>query len=140
MNKKAGFSMIELMVYLAIVGLLLITVGPMVLSRLGTAKTSKTKQTLAALKGGVTTYYLEFNKYPTVLEDLVRKPKDVPGWHAEIDPDTVKWNEDKTKIVDAWDTPFHYRITKGGTHQYELYSEGDPDASEPAKIDAWNLG
>jgi len=67
------------------------------------------------------------NNYPATLIALTT------GTRPSLDPDSATIKEGK--IVDPWDQPYQYRVTKGGKHPFELYSLGDPDA--PERFDAW---
>lgn len=142
MTKQSGFSLIELSIYLVIVGLLAVVAIPLYTGYVARAKVSKAEQELLLFKASIIQYNLTMNQYPKKLEDLITKPtydaEVAKTWRAFVDPGTVKQSSDG-KILDPWNEPYQYRPTKGGKRPFELYSNGDPEASEPYKIDAWDI-
>jgi len=78
-NVKAGFSMIEIMIAIAVIGILAITVGPGAFRMLSGSKVSAAKSALAGMKAAVTAYYQDMQHYPKDseggLEALVQRPK-----------------------------------------------------------------
>lgn len=139
MTKQSGFSLIELSIYLFIVGLITITIIPVVTTWMARARRSKTESELVQLQTAIQQYQLDIGQLPKKLEDLINRPaeKEIaakwPG--AYISRMTVV----DGKIVDPWKEPYHYQPTKGKQHPFELSSGGDPDASEPFKIDVWTI-
>jgi len=125
--QKPGFTLMELIIAIAILGILAVIIGPRLIGLLGQAKDAKAKTELMVLKDGIMQYYSFKGNYPTNLIELVQ------GKRALVDPD--KTNIKDGKILDPWDQPYVYRLTKGGKHPFDLYSLGDPD--EPGRIDAW---
>jgi general secretion pathway protein G len=84
-NKKrtneAGFSLIELMIVIGIMGLLIGVVGPNLISKFTGAKVDTTKVQMKQLAGTLKNYRLDCNQYPTTeqgLEALVTKPGSGP--------------------------------------------------------------
>ncbi len=135
-SPKQGFSLIEILVAIAIIGLILATVGPRVMTFFSGAKVDTTKQSLLGIKSTLDMFNLRHGEYPETLKDLYRKPS-----NEEL---AKNWNEayiDEKKLVDAWKQKFHYTKTPGGQHPYELYSYGPKGKSTPKNewIDVWNL-
>lgn len=138
-HERAGFTFIELVVVILIIGILAVTIGPGLLEWVGKSKDKKALVELKALKQAVQIYSVDIGSYPHKLLDLVQKPSSGEGAHkwrrAYLDPDSVKIVEGN--IVDPWNSPYHYRVTQGGKHPFELYSDGDLGSENPIKIDAW---
>ena len=71
--------------------------------------------------------------YPKTLKELTEKPNDPkaasrwPGALLEKEPE------------DPWHEPFHYQLTPGKQHPYELFTDGDPDDADRKKIDVWEI-
>lgn len=136
MTKQSGFSLLELLIYMAIVGILIVTIGPRMISYLSEAKESKAASEIATFKMTIDQYYAKMGHYPQVLEDLIRKPANEPNWRRSLlDPETV--NAPDGKILDPWNNPYVYRpLPQGSKPPYDLHSNGDPDV-ESGRIDAW---
>ena len=78
-NKKnqAGFSLIEIMIVMGIMGLLVAVVGPNLISKFQKAKVDTTRVQMKTLSGLLKSYRLDCNLYPTTdqgLEALATKP------------------------------------------------------------------
>ena len=131
-----GFTLIEILIAVAIVGLMLAVVGPALYRRLAGASVSAAENQLRQLKTSIGTYYIDLNRYPEKLSDLVRKPKDpklAKKWrHSYLESDEVP--------EDPWGNPYQYKKTPGGKHQYELYSWGKEGRDTPKEqwISVWN--
>jgi general secretion pathway protein G len=122
-SAEVGFSLIELLVVLAILGLLISLVAPPVLRYLGRAKTEVAKVDIHNLESSLELYRLDFGRYPTQsegLKALVEKPAGLERWQGP-------YLKQKTVPTDPWGHPYHYRIP--GEHgDYDLYSLGADDA------------
>ncbi len=141
MTKQSGFSLIELSVYLVIVGLLAVVAIPMYTSYVANAKKTKAEGELLVFKQAIIQYSFDNGQYPKKLEDLITKPSDseaAKNWRQLVDPSNLKRSSDG-KILDPWNEPYQYRPTKGGKQQFDLASTGDTEASEPVKIDVWKI-
>lgn len=77
-RRRGGFSLVEIMIALVIVGLLATVVTINVRSYLLNAKRKKATQDIAALQGALDTYFAECGSYPTAQEGLrvLREPSD----------------------------------------------------------------
>ena len=126
-STKSGFTLMEMVIAVAIMGLFLAFLGPRLMTFLGTAKDTKAKQEIKAMKDAIVLSYGTGSAYPATLIDLTT------GARPPLDPGGATIKEGK--LVDPWDQPYQYRLTRGGKHPFELYSLGDPDA--PERFDAW---
>lgn len=119
---KAGFSLIEIMIALAIVALMAAVVGPRVLSFLGRGKVSATESNLKQLNQVVDAYYLNVGKYPQKLEDLIIKPEGMGNakWGG---PYIGRAGEELTEVPkDGWGDDFIYELTGDKRKPYRIYS------------------
>ena len=85
LSRRRGFSLIELLVVLVILGLLAGLVGPRVMKYLGGAKTDSAKLQIEDIGAALDLYRLEVGSYPTTdqgLEALVVEPEGVAGWNG----------------------------------------------------------
>jgi general secretion pathway protein G len=135
----SGFTLIEIMVVVIIIGLLAAVVVPQFLGRVDDARISKAKQDVQAMETSLTLFKLDNFKYPTTdqgLEALVTKP---------ADPTIRNWRTGgylKRVNKDPWGNDYQYVFP--GTHgEYDLYSlgaDGQPGGDETnADIGNWNL-
>lgn len=115
---QSGFSLIELLVVLAILGLLAGLVGPQVMKYVGGSKQKTARLQIEELGSALDLYHLEVGRYPTTdegLQALVAKPASANGWNGPY----LKKNLPK----DPWG--FDYRYRNPGQHgPYDLYSLG----------------
>ena len=84
-SRQSGFSLIELLVVLVILGLLAGLVGPRVMKYLGGAKTDSARLQIEDMGAALDLYRLEVGSYPTTeqgLEALVVEPEGVAGWNG----------------------------------------------------------
>lgn len=118
---RPGFTLIELMIAIVIIGLITGGSAYFIAGYIQQARRTSTNTTMDNLKVTVMQYKQEKGEYPQTLKDLVgaRYLKSVP--------------------VDGWDRPFVYRPTPEGDNPYELFSYG-PDGKKGGKagrLDAW---
>jgi general secretion pathway protein G len=131
-----GFSFIELVVVILILGILGATVGPAAFRWVTGGREASAKTSLNALAQAIDAFHGEIGSYPKRLEDLVEKPSGPQG---------QKWTAPylaKGKVpVDPWGNEFVYKPTPGSEHPYELYSYGPngPDAPAEEHIDVWKI-
>lgn len=117
-NDRRGFTLVEMLVVVAILGLLLALVGPKVLSSLGKGKQSATKAQIELLGQSLDHFRLDTGRYPTTQEGLsalVTNPG-ITNWDGPY----LKKNEIPK---DPWGKAYTYQCP--GTHsEYDLYSYG----------------
>src|SRR5690349_12389035 len=82
---EAGFTLLEMLVVIAILGLLITLVAPAALRQLSSARNSVAHQSIARLGSVLDMYKLDVGTYPTTaqgLDALVDKPTDVSTWNG----------------------------------------------------------
>ena len=72
-SKNTGFTLVELLVVLAVLALLLTLAVPRYFSSIERAKEASLRQDLNTLRESIDKFYADTGKYPTVLEDLVER-------------------------------------------------------------------
>ena len=118
---ERGFTLLELLVVLAILGLLIGLVAPAALRQLGSAKEKIAHQTIERLASVLDIYKLDVGTYPTTeqgLQALIARPSGVTRWSGPyLKGDTVP--------EDPWGHPFVYHMPSDRTgRDYDLYSLG----------------
>ena len=124
-DAEAGFTLLEILVVIAILGLLIGLVAPAVLRQLGGARTSIARQSIERLSSVLDLYKLDVGSYPSTeqgLGALSTRPTGVTTWSGPY----IKG--DATPL-DAWNHPYSYRSpSQRSGHDYDLCSAG-PDAN-----------
>jgi general secretion pathway protein G len=116
---RAGFTLIEMLVVLVIIGLIMGLVGPRVLSYLSDSRIKATRLQIASFSNSLDLYYLDVGRYPTTQEGLAALVKRPPGVDV--------WNGPYLKggavPLDPWRNAYVY--TAPGAHGgYDLMSFG----------------
>lgn len=137
---QGGFTLIEIMVVVVILGILAALVVPQVMSRPDQAKVTVAKGDIKAVAAALDMYKLDNFAYPSTqqgLEALVKKPSG--------NPQPKNWNRDgylKRLPKDPWGNDYQY-LSPGTQGQFDLYSfgaDGKPGGSElNADIGNWDL-
>lgn len=129
----AGFTLLELLVVLAILGLIAAFAGPQVFKYLGGARADSARIQIENLGAALDLYRLELGRYPPDLEALVAAPPGADHWDG---PYLKKRRIPK----DPWEREYVYRYP--GEHgPYDLYSLGadgsEGGEGENADIRSW---
>jgi general secretion pathway protein G len=123
-DRQAGFTLIEVLIVLAIIGMVASLVGPRVLGYLSDSKTKAARIQIEAIGSALDLYFLDNGRYPTSSEGigaLVRKPGSAAQWNGPY----LK-SGDVPK--DPWGNPYVYRVPGHGG-PYDILSLG-PDGRE----------
>jgi general secretion pathway protein G len=120
---ERGFTLIELMVVMIILGLLAALVVPKMFGRIGEAKQKAAYAQIQLFGTALDSFRLDVGRYPTTaegLEALIKPPAGVEGWNGPY----LK----KSEIpLDPWNRPYHYE-SPGKHGDYDLYSYGADNA------------
>lgn len=117
-RRSAGFTLLELLIVMVIIGMLAAYVGPKYFAQLGKSERTIAKAQIDALDKALDTFRLEAGRYPTTeegLASLVQKPPTVSHWDGPY----LK----KGVPLDPWNNPYHYR-SPGDKTEFELLSYG----------------
>jgi general secretion pathway protein G len=136
---QQGFTLIEIMVVVIIIGLLAAIIGPQVMGRVDDAKITKVQSDLQAIESGLTLYKLDNFRYPSTeqgLRALVEKP---------ADPNVRNWKTGgylKRLNKDPWGNDYQY-ASPGSHGEFDVSSLGaDGQAGgegADADIGNWSL-
>lgn len=116
---EAGYSILEMLVVITIIGLIMGLVGPRVLNYLAESKVKTAKIQIESLSAAVDLYYLDNGHYPSAsdgLDALVRKPAGDESWNGPYLKSAVA-------PADPWGRPYVYKIP-GDHAPFEIGSYG----------------
>ena len=137
---SAGFTLLEIMVVVVILGILAALVAPNVIRRIDDANITKVKQDIRALETALNLYRMDNFRYPTTeqgLEALVKQPND---------PNIRNWKPGgyvRSLQKDPWGNNYAYISpgTRGG--DYDIYTLGADNQQGGEGTDAdignWNI-
>ena len=123
-KQQQGFSLIEVLVVVVIMGMLIGLIGPNVLGQVDRARVTTAKSDIASLSQALDMYKLDNHFYPTTdqgLEALVSRPQSSPeprNWNPE---GYIKGNK---LPLDPWDGEYVYMSPGEDNRPYELISLG----------------
>lgn len=136
---QAGFTLLEIMIVVVIIGLLAALVAPKLMGNIDKAAVTRAKSDIRNIETALNLYRLDNFKYPTTdqgLEALVMNPGETvaPNWNGEGYLDRVP--------VDPWNNPYHY-ASPGQHGQFDIFSYGADGQEGGEGVDAdignWNL-
>lgn len=113
-----GFTLLELLVVIVIIGLLAGYVAPRYFSQVGKSEIQVARAQIESLEKALDQYRLDMKRYPSAeegLEALVAKPVQAATWSGPY----LK----KSLPSDPWGRPYQYR-TPGKTSEFEVFSLG----------------
>lgn len=115
---EAGFTLVEILVVITIIGLIMALVGPRVLNYLGESKAKAAKIQIESFSSALDLYYLDLGRYPTTNEGLagLTRGNNLPGWNGPYLRGGVVPN-------DPWGHGYIYR-SPGERTPFEIISLG----------------
>jgi general secretion pathway protein G len=133
-RRRAGFTLIEMMVVIVIIGLVAAVAVVVLTGRAEKAKVETTKALIEQISQQIEQFKLNHNRYPDKLEDLLRKPADIdpkqwpPGGYLKKEP------------KDGWGRDFIYRVPGTNGMPYDVISLGDDgrEGGDGVAADLWN--
>ncbi len=125
---RRGFTLIELMIVIAIIAIIGAIVVPSVTSAVRKARIKTTRVGLENVKNAIESYHADTGQYPPSLSDLKTRPSDEKAAKSWEGPYIER------ELVDAWKNEYVYTLNPKGTQpRYELYSWGANGEGSPAE-------
>ncbi|QPF82990.1 type II secretion system major pseudopilin GspG [Bradyrhizobium genosp. L] len=117
-HSEAGFTLVEMLVVITIIGLIMALVGPRVLNYLGESKSKAAKIQIESFASALDLYYLDLGRYPSSNEGLaaLTRGNNAPGWNGPYLRGGVVPN-------DPWGRGYIYR-SPGERAAYDIISLG----------------
>lgn len=119
MHGEAAFTLVEILVVIAIIALIMSLVGPRVLNYLGESKVKAAKIQIQSFGSALDLFNLDTGRYPTTgegLTALVQSPGTIPAWNGPYLKGGLVPN-------DPWGKPYVYR-SPGEHGSYDIMSHG----------------
>ncbi|WP_096704327.1 type II secretion system major pseudopilin GspG [Magnetospirillum sp. 15-1] len=133
-RREAGFTLLELLVVLTIMGLLAAIAGPQVLKYLGSSRTQTAKIQVQSIVASLELFYLDVGRYPTEAEglrSLVEATPTANGWNGP-------YLRKAEGLRDPWNAPYLYR-NPGKLRAIDVLSFGS-DGAEGGTGEAQDVG
>ena len=136
---EAGFTLIEIMVVVVIIGLLAAAIVPQIMGRLSQAEVTRARQDIRGIETALNVFRLDNYRYPTTdegLQALVTNPGEAaaPNWQ--------RGGYLKSIPLDPWRRPYIY-LNPGQHGEFDIYTLGadgqDGGEDNNADIGNWNL-
>ena len=136
LRNERGFTLVELLVVIIVLGLLVGLVGPKLWAHVAGSKQAAAKAQIALFETALDAYRLDIGAYPTSAQGLQA---------LVTNPNVANWNgpylKKKEIPLDPWDAPYKYACCPGQHDDYDLWSEGADKApggeGENADITSW---
>ena len=104
-DREGGFTLVEMLVVISIIGLIMALVGPRVLNYLSESKVKAARIQIESLSSALDLYYLDNGRYPSSSEGLValvQRPSNASAWNGP-------YLKTSTPPADPWGHPYIYR-------------------------------
>jgi general secretion pathway protein G len=133
-RNDGGFTLLEMLVVLAIMGLLAAIIAPQVLKYLGSSRSQTAKVQVQNIDAALQLYRLDVGRFPTQdegLNALVTTPSSAPGWNGP-------YLQKSAALTDPWGAPYLYH-SPGKHGEIDVYSLGS-DKAEGGSGEATDVG
>jgi general secretion pathway protein G len=136
-RRTAGFTLLELLVVVVIIGLLAAFVAPKYFGQIGRSRTQIAKAQIESFEKALDQYRIDTGHYPDTNAGLVAlfvQPANEPNWHGSY----LK----KGIPLDPWSHAYTYKAPGSDNREYEIVSFGNDGqqggSGEDADVVSWN--
>jgi len=135
-GRQGGFTLIELMVVVIIIGLLAAFVAPKIFHRVGESRITAARNQMAALEDALDMFYVDTGRYPSSEQGMAvlnTKPEDINHWKGPY----LK----KRVPKDPWGNEYVYKSPGGEGRDYDIICYGadgqEGGEGDNADINSW---
>jgi len=114
MKNQSGFTLVELLIVIVIIGLLGSLVAPQMFGKIGSSKQSTAKAQMQMFETALDTYYLDVGSYPANLQEL--RSSNATGWDGPY----IK----KELPLDPWNNAYQIQVPGPNGEAYSITSLG----------------
>jgi len=132
-----GFTLIEILIVVVIIGMLASLVGPQLFKKVGSSRQKTAQAQMSMIETALKTFRLDIGRYPTSeegLKSLVIKPESLRAWDGPY--------LEKDVPLDPWSNPYIYKCPAEKS-EYEIISygaDGKPEGDgENKDIKSWEI-
>lgn len=136
-SHQSGFTLVEIMVVIIIIGLMGAIVGPTVFGKIGQAREARATQDIRAIEGALKMYRLDNFNYPGQsegLDALMNAPSSARNWRGPYLESVPR---------DPWDQEYRYAFPGTNGKEVEVFTYGRDNAAggegEDADLGSWNI-
>lgn len=116
-HRTAGFTLIEIMVVVVVIGVLAALVIPTFLGKADKAKVAVAQQKIGNIETAINLFYQDYSRFPESIDELIHKPADISD--EQWSPPSLKAKH----LEDPWGNQYVYQYP--GEHgPYDLFSMG----------------
>lgn len=121
-HRSSGFTLLEMIVVLVLIGLIMGLVGPRLFTQADKAKVQTAETQVRMLRGALETMRLDIGRFPTAEEGLAllvtppQDPKIASRWKGPY--------LDEALPSDPWENPYQFALRPSANHSFSLYSLG----------------
>ena len=126
-----GFTLVELMVVIVILGLLAGMAMPKLMSYFGDSRAKAARLELEIIAAALEEYKLDTGRYPSTedgLESLLQAPEEIRGWNGP-------YLDKRNLLLDPWEHVYHYRFLVAD-RKYALASLGADNTAGGSEEDS----
>jgi general secretion pathway protein G len=126
-DKKTGFTLIEILIVVAIIGLIAALIGPNLMGRFESSKEEIGKAQVEMLSSAVQAFMIDMRRYPETLEELINSTD--PKWRGP-------YLSKRTVPKDPWGKDYQFKCP-GDHGPFDLYSLGPNGKLDERSITNW---